>query len=618
MRSEGYADIRDYALIGDGRTAALVASDGAIDWLCLPNVDSPSVLGALLDEGRGGAFVVQPSIPFSSSRRYLPLTNVLETTFTTDRGVARTTDAMLLPTSGLSPMRELVRSIEGVSGRVPMRWSFSPRFQYGMEVPRCSMRGGFPVAESGGEAVALCHWQAGEPRWNGARVDTPFETQEGSRSLLILAGAYAEPLVFPGRRDVEARLASTIAYWKQWAEARKYEGPWPDAVLRSALVLKSLIFAPSGASIAAPTTSLPEEIGGVRNWDYRFCWIRDSAFLVDALLRLGCRDEAKALFWWFLQATALTEPKLQVLYRLDGGARAPERTLALSGYRNSSPVRVGNAAIDQSQLDIYGDLLETAWVYGRGDHTIDRDTGAVLAGIANRVCDTWRQPDTGIWEVRGDPQHFTHSKVMCWVALDRALRLSDEHDLRTKDDDRWRREASAIAEFVNTQCWSERLHSYTRSAGSEHTDASLLMLSLVGFGDPKGDRMQGTLDAISRELRSGMYVYRYLIDDGLPGTEGCFLNCSFWLAGALARAGRVGEATSLMNELVASANDVGLYAEEIEPASGAFLGNFPQGLVHLSLVDAALAIGEATASGPGPEKAPDPGERGASAGARAQ
>ena len=613
MRHDGYADIRDYALIGDGRAAALVALDGSIDWLCLPNLDSPSVLGAILDKDRGGAFVVQPAIPFHATRRYLPLTNVLETTFTTDAGVATLTDAMLLPGEGLAPMRELAREVRGVSGRVPMRWSFQPRFHFGLEPERCVMRGSIPVAESAANAVALCHWDAGTPALSNGRSESSFEAAAGSSSLLVLAGAYAEPLVFPARKEVARRLVCTIEFWRQWANARTYDGPWRDEVIRSALVLKSLIFAPSGAAAAAATTSLPEEIGGVRNWDYRYCWIRDSMFLIDALLRLGCRGEAHAIFWWFLQATALTEPELQVLYKLDGDARIPETTLRLSGYRNSQPVRVGNAAVTQSQLDIYGELLETAWVFGRGDHRIDGDTGDVLAGIADHVCDHWREPDAGIWEVRGESLHFTHSKVMCWVALDRAVRLAKEHELSDRRVPRWKKEADAIAEFVNTYCWSERLGSYTRSAASTDTDASLLMLSLVGFGDPAGEKMQGTIDRVSTELRRGPYVFRYRTSDGLPGSEGCFVNCSFWLVGALARARRVDEATALMNELIAAGNDVGLYSEEIDPNTGSFLGTFPQALVHLSLIDAALAIGEATRSGPGPRKAPAHKEGGGAA-----
>jgi GH15 family glucan-1,4-alpha-glucosidase len=412
---------------------------------------------------------------------------------------------------------------------------------------------------------------------------------------LVLVSAYAEPLVLPGRGAVEARLDFTVRFWKTWCDARPYDGPWREMVLRSALALKALIFAPSGASTAAATTSLPEEIGGVRNWDYRFCWIRDSNFLIDALLQLECRDEAQALFWWFMHATALTEPRLQVLYRLDGGIHAKETELTwLEGYRGSRPVRLGNGAIEQRQLDIYGDLLETAWLYGRGAYTIDRDTGRVLGRIANLVCDIWHLPDSGIWEVRSEPQHFTHSKVMCWVALDRAIRLAAEHDLPSRHVNRWKAEAAAIQDFVETRCWSERRGSYTRSAGTEDLDASLLMLSAIGFGDPAGRRMNGTIDAIIKDLRHGPFVYRYLTDDGLPGMEGCFLNCSFWLVAALARAGRLDEATAFMNELVAKANDIGLFSEEIDPRSGMFLGNFPQALVHLSLIDAALAIGAVT------------------------
>jgi GH15 family glucan-1,4-alpha-glucosidase len=594
VRIDGYAPIRDYALIGDGRTAALVARDGAVDWLCLPDMDSPSVLGAVLDADRGGSLVLQPAVPFEVSRRYRPGTNVLESTFKTDLGAVRVTDAMTLPDDRLGPMRELTRSIEGLSGEVPMSWRMSPRFAYGAKAPQRLWRAGVPVAACGSSALAVRSWEAGEPAWRQDAIEARFTTRPGSRGLIVLGSAYAEPLVLPGRSAVERRIERTIRFWEQWSGAREYEGPWRDSVIRSALTLKLLIFAPSAAAAAAPTTSLPEQVGGIRNWDYRFCWIRDSNFIIDALLQLGCRPEAQALFWWFMQATALTEPRLQVLYRLDGGARAAERELSwLAGYRGSRPVRVGNGALDQVQLDVYGDLLETAWLYGRGGHAIDRDTGAVFARIANRVCEVWRQPDAGIWEVRSAPRHFTHSKVMCWVALDRAVRLAAEHDLPARHVARWQREAGAIQEFVETECWSERRGSYTRAAGSDDLDASLLMLSLVQYGDPAGSRMNRTIDAISRELRSGPFVYRYLGEDGLPGAEGCFLNCSFWLVAALARARRLDEAADLMSALVAQANDVGLYAEEVDPRTGEFLGNFPQALVHLSLIDAALAIAEA-------------------------
>ena len=318
--------------------------------------------------------------------------------------------------------------------------------------------------------------------------------------------------------------------------------------------------------------------------------------MIDALLRLGCHEEARSLFWWFMQATALTVPELRVLYRLDGGIGTAERMIALAGYRGSVPVRIGNGAVAQTQLDIYGALFETASLYSEGHRALDQDTGSVLAGIADHVCGIWRQPDSGIWEVRNGPFHFTHSKVMCWVALDRAVASGGSGRAAGGAGARWRREADAIRAFVDTQCWSEALGSYTRTAGSGDVDASLLMLPLVEYPDPGGRRIGGTIDAVNRLLRNGDVVYRYHAEDGVPGGEGCFLNCSFWLAGALARCGRVAEATALMDRLVGRANDVGLFAEEIDPATGAFLGNFPQALVHLALIDAAIAISQSAAA----------------------
>jgi GH15 family glucan-1,4-alpha-glucosidase len=594
-RIDGYAPIEDYALIGDGRTAALVARDGAIDWLCLPNFDSPSVFGAILDAERGGAFELQPEIPFESSRRYLPRTNVLETTFKTGRGTVRVVDAMTLPDGELAPMRELVRAIDGVAGTVPMRWRVRPRFAYGAHAPRSEWRSGVPVATWGAEAIAVAHADAGTPVWRGDAVEGRFDIEGGGRALLAIASAYAEPVVLPAATAIAARLEGTIRFWHEWSEARTYDGPWADLVLRSALALKLMIFAPSGASVAAPTTSLPEAIGGERNWDYRFCWIRDSNFMMSALMRLGCHAEARSLFWWFMQATALTEPVVHVLYRLDGGVGPPERTLPLRGYRDSRPVRVGNGALEQAQHDIYGALLETALLYSEGERAHDRETGAVFAGIADHVCEIWRRPDSGIWEVRNGPFHFTHSKVMCWVALDRALKMAAGSEVPARHADHWRREAAAIRAFVETECWSEELRTYTRIAGSRDVDASLLMLPLVGYLDPRAERIRGTIDAVNRTLREGDFVYRYRADDGVAGGEGSFLNCSFWLVSALARCGRTGEATELMDRLAERANDVGLFSEEIDPRSGAFLGNFPQALVHLALVDAALALAESPA-----------------------
>jgi GH15 family glucan-1,4-alpha-glucosidase len=590
--SDRYAPIRDYALIGDGRTTALVARHGSIDWLCLPNTDSPSVFGALLDADHGGRFELAPEIPYDVRRRYLAATNVLETTFLTDRGTVRVTDAMTLPLSGLSPFRELTRRVEATSGRVPLRWCVEPRFGYAAWPARLERRGHIPVVTARGDAVALCSWEAGIPRCEGTSITARFEAQEGTRALLVLAAAHQEPLVLPTRAEAERRLDLTIAFWKRWSDELTYEGPWRDAVVRSALTLKALCFAPSGAIAAASTTSLPEAIGGERNWDYRFCWIRDAAFTLDALLRLGRHSEVHAFFWWFLHATQLTRPRAQVLYRLDGGDRAPEVTLPFEGYRLSAPVRVGNAASKQLQLDIYGDLFDTVHRYVQSGHTLDVETARRLSQTADFVCQIWREPDFSIWEVRMEPRHFIHSKAMCWVALDRAITLASATQLSGHSIHRWRREAAAIREFVEHHGWSERLGSYVRYAGSDEVDASLLLLPIVGYSDPRGRRGLGTIDAVNRTLSRGPFVHRYLGEDGLTGSEGVFLACSFWLVHALGLAGRSDEASRLMDRLIALANDVGLYSEEIDPRSGEFLGNFPQALVHLALIGAAHALSE--------------------------
>jgi GH15 family glucan-1,4-alpha-glucosidase len=592
--ARGYVPIGAYAAIGDGRTVALVARDGSVDWLCLPDLDSPSVFAAVLDAERGGRFALQPKSPAEVQRRYLPDTNVLETTFKTGEGVVRVTDAVALPDAQLGPTRELIRRVDGLAGRVPMRWRITPIFGYGGVPPRLERRGRVPVALAGADALAVCSWEAGEAQLDETAIFGRFEARASSSAMIALCAAHQEPLVFPSRQHVEARLEATTAYWQRWAAQRAYNGPWRDAVIRSALALKLLFHAPSGAIAAAATASLPEQIGGERNWDYRFCWVRDSAFTLEALLQLGCPSEAEAFFWWLLHASQLTHPRLQVLYRLDGGERAPERSLELDGYRGSRPVRVGNDAAAQAQLDIYGDLLQAALVYAQAGGRLDRETGRRLAAIADLVCDIWRRPDSGIWEVRRPPAHFTHSKMMCWVALDRALRLADAGHLPRNHASRWRRESLAIREFIEAHCWSERLGSYTRQARGEELDASLLLGVLLSYDAPDPGRLATTVDALRRELGHGPLLSRYTGEDGLRGAEGAFLCCSFWLADALARIGRLDEATRLMEQLIALANDVGLYAEELDPHTNEMLGNVPQGLVHLALINAAVSISKAS------------------------
>jgi GH15 family glucan-1,4-alpha-glucosidase len=594
FRSDGHVPLRDYAVIGDGRSAALVAADGTVDWLGLPDLDSPSLFAAVLDPARGGRFLLEPEEPCTVARRYLPGTNVLETTFTTGRGTARVTDALTLDGGGaLGPMRELQRRLDGVAGTVPMRWSVQPRFGYGARSPRITSRSGVPVVASGADALAVCAWDAGEPECTDRAINGRLELMRGRRALLAMPFAHQEPLVLPTRPECDGRMAHTIAAWRGWSGERPYEGRWRDAVLRSALALKLLIFAPSGAIAAAATCSLPEEIGGERNWDYRFSWVRDSVFTLDALLRLGCSAEAHAFFWWLMHATQLTHPRLRVLYRLDGGARAPERTLPLAGYRGSRPVRIGNAAGAQLQLDTYGELLQTGWLYAGAAGRLDADIARRLAELADLVCTAWRRPDSGIWEVRSAPRHFTHSKMMCWIALDRAIDLAERGLIRDRGAARWRAARAQVRDFIETRCFSDGRRCYTRSADGTELDAAVLLGLLHGYAPPGDPRMRATVDAIGRELRHGPYVGRYTGEDGLAGTEGAFLACSFWLAECLARTGRLDEAVALMDDLVGLANDVGLYGEEIDPDTGAFLGNLPQGLSHLALISAACAIGSA-------------------------
>src|SRR5438132_5237856 len=484
-RQSDYAPLREYAAIGDGRTIALVARGGSIDWLCLPDLDSAPIFDAILDAGAGGRFALCPASAFDVTRRYVAGTNVLETTFRTGTGVVRITDAMTLPTGGLSPYRELILLVEPLAGSVVMRWELVPRFGWGVLPTTVSLRAGIPVATQGADAVALCSWGVGEPELTPGSISGQFEAAGSERALFVLSVSHQEPLVFPSRRDVEARLAGTITFWREWSNGLGRGHPLQAAIVSSALVLKLLVYAPSGAIAAAATTSLPETIGGERNWDHRFSWVRDSAFALDALLRLGHFEEADAFFWWLMHASQLTHPRLRVFYRLDGGARAPERTVRLPGYRDSRPVRIGNGAAGQLQLDVYGDLFQAAWLYAEAGRPIDADIGRRLAEIADLICSIWQERDAGLWEVRSGPQHFTQSKIMCWVALDRALRMARAGRIPSRHAVRWQAEAAAIRDFVEERCWSDSKGSYVRHPGTEELDASLLLaraLRLCGSG----------------------------------------------------------------------------------------------------------------------------------------
>jgi GH15 family glucan-1,4-alpha-glucosidase len=593
LRKHGYAPLRDYAALGDGCTVALVARDGSIDWLCVPDFDAGSVFGRILDARRGGAFELAPEQPFESERTYRDRTNVLETTFRTAEGVVRVTDAMTFGGPRLTPIRELTRRVDALSGSVLMRWRIEPRFDFGRRRAAIGRRAGRPFAAAGRDALVVGAWDAGPAELSDDAIEGQFVAEPGAPALLNLAVTHQEPAVLPCRDDVEDRLERTARFWERWTSRLTYEGPWRAEIVRSALALKLCVFAPSGAVVAAPTTSLPEWIGGGRNWDYRFTWLRDASYTIDVLLRLGFDDEARSFFWWFMHASRQTQPRLQILYRINGSHLARERELThLDGYCSSRPVRIGNGAADQVQLDVYGDVLNSVLLYVESGAPLDRATGREVAKIADYVANVWARPDSGIWEMRSEPAHFVHSKAMCWVALDRASRLAERGAIPDRRD-RWRRAADEIREFVDTNGFDAERGSYVRAPDRRELDASLLTLSLFEYSDGRDERLLGTIESVQRELAEGSLVYRHRAEDGVGGDEGYFLTCSFWLVDALARAGRLAEAKRNMEEVLALANDVGLYAEELRPGDGAFLGNFPQALVHLALINAALTVADA-------------------------
>jgi len=601
QRVDGYAPIRDYGVIGDGRTCALVARDGAIDWLCLPNVDSPSTFARILDPERGGAFLLSPVEPFETEQSYVSGTNVLRTTFRTASGTARITDAMTLTdVAFISPLREVVRKVEALEGRVRFEWSVTPRFIYGRRDVNLSQRYGRPFFFAGKDGLAVSTWGAGETEFRDRAVGGEFELGPQETALFSLSAAFKEPVILPGRDDTERRLERAERFWAEWSGRVQHDGRWRDQVVRSALVLKLLVFAPSGAIVAAPTTSLPECYGGGRNWDYRYSWVRDASFTMEALWVAACPDEAADFFSFMCTAGATSagaSTALQIMFGIGGEHDLSERVLPhLSGWRESRPVRVGNGAWNQQQIDVYGELLGAADRLSDQLAGIDEQTRRFLVSLADIAAERWRETDQGIWEVRGESRHFLYSKVMCWVALDRAIKLAGVLRANGKVGE-WKRAQDEIWETVVREGWNESAGAFTQSFGSDALDASNLMLPIVGFLPADDPRMLATIDAIDERLTDERgLVYRYRTEegvDGLAGSEGTFLLCTFWLAQALALAGRVDRARAVFERAVAYVNDVGLLAEEVDPDSGELLGNFPQAFSHIGLVNAAWAISEA-------------------------
>ena len=581
--------IEDYALIGDCGSAALVGRDGSIDWLCLPRFDSAACFSALLGEPGHGRWLIGPVEPRARvERRYLGGSLILATTFETAEGAVELVDLM-------RPHRrlpQLVRLVRGLRGRVAMRTEFILRFDYGTVVPWVvRLPEGGLTAIGGPERVVL---RTPAPlRGVDFKTIGEFTVGAGETVPFVLSyGPSHQPL--PPPVDPARALHDTEAFWRRWSDRCASAGPWTEAVRRSLVVLKGLTFAATGGIVAAPTTSLPEELGGVRNWDYRYCWLRDATFTLLALMHAGYYDEAQSWRDWLFRAVAGSPDQLQIMYGLGGERRLTEWEVPwLPGFEGSRPVRVGNAAVNQTQLDVYGEVLDALYLAHCHGLPPNRHGDAIGRVLLDHLAKTWEQPDEGIWEVRGPPQHFTHSKVMVWVAFDRTIKIREQRGDSSHVLERWRRVRDRIHEDICSKAFDPDLGSFVQAYGSKALDASLLLLPLVGFLPPTDPRIIGTVRAIEQRLMTGGFVSRYDTGtgvDGFPTGEGAFLACSFWLADNFILQGRIAEARELFERLLALRNDVGLLAEEYDPRTGRQLGNFPQAFSHVALVNTAFNL----------------------------
>jgi GH15 family glucan-1,4-alpha-glucosidase len=590
--------IADYGLLGDTRTAALVSSEGSVDWLCTPVFDGEPVFGALLGGREAGRFLLGPVQPAEViARRYRPHTATVETVWAAGDGRLTLTEAMIAEVTGqLLPTTILVRRLTAEQSPVRAVVDFDPRL--GEQHRRPHVRRGTPlVCDWGPEAVSLgsspsLDLQPGSPM---TVLVTP-----GKPLTLVLALAHNEPLVHVNPEAAWDLVEADEARWQDWAAEVDPDIPFREEVVRSLLTLRLLTYSPSGAPVAAPTTSLPEDPGGIRNWDYRYSWPRDASIGVGTFLLAGKPREALNFFGWLLHASRLQRPRLPSMLTLTGRKVPAERSLdGWPGYGGSTPVRTGNGAASQHQLDGYGWVLDAAWVLVKSGHQLNSETWRTMRGYTDLVAARWQEPDAGIWEVRSEPAQHVHSKVMAWLAIDRALCIAATHRLGQRQRRRWQDARSLMSAQIREQGYSPERKSYTRTYGSLDLDAALLVLPVVGLEEPESSRLHGTIDAVRRELSAGFpFVYRYPPGkDGLAGTEGAFLPCSFWLAQALAAVGRVGEAGRLFTALLELGSPLGLYSEEIDPASGRLLGNYPQALTHAALVQAALALRDAQSTG---------------------
>jgi GH15 family glucan-1,4-alpha-glucosidase len=602
----GYQPIENYGIIGDLHTTALVGMDGSIDWLCLPHHYSPSVFAAILDASKGGRFRISPEMEGAACKQlYWPDTNVLVTRFFTPDGVGEITDYMPVGDSGDGRVRRIVRRVEVVRGTMTFRMECTPAFDYAREGHETRIVSDGATFNSPSLSLGLTSFLPLRKEGNG--VLAKFTLQEEQSTVFVLRQ------IRPGedygiglsRDDEQEVFMRTVEYWRRWLSQSTYTGRWREMVHRSALTLKLLTFEPTGAIVAAPTMGLPEEVGGERNWDYRYTWIRDAAFTLYGLLRIGLTQAAEGFMEWLESRCRTTNPEgsLQLMYGIDGRRDLAEQALDhLEGYRGSRPVRLGNGAYDQLQLDIYGELMDAVYLYNKHGSPISYDLWTHLRGMINWVCDNWQNEDKGIWETRGGRKNFVYSRLMCWVAVDRGLRLADKRSFPAERD-KWLRIRDEIYEEIMEKGWSEERGAFVQSYGDETLDASNLVMPLVFFLSPSDPRMLKMLDAINRSPKDGglvsnSLVYRYDVQksaDGLTGEEGTFSLCTFWLVEALTRAGRLEEARLIFEKMLGYANHLGLYAEEIGH-SGEALGNFPQAFTHLTLISAAYNLDKALGS----------------------
>jgi GH15 family glucan-1,4-alpha-glucosidase len=591
--------IQDYAIIGNGRSAALISKRGSLDWLCWPRFDSASIFAAILDPKRGGHWSIHPLHESEVSRRYIENTNVLETTFVAESGQIFLTDFMAVTSEEnkkreLWPEHELVRQLRCEQGEMEVLMEFSPRLDYGRVAPKIRDAGKFGWQIDTGAKVFILRGDIDlEPTPDG--LGARFVLKSGESVVFTFSFSAEAPAVVPPLGSaIDEKLNLTIDWWRNWAAQSTYRGAYQRQVTRSALVLKLLSYAPSGTIIAAPTTSLPECISGDLNWDYRFAWLRDASFTVHALFGLGYKDDAAAFVDWLLHTTRLTRPKLRVVYDVFGELPPTEHVLShLDGHRKSRPVRVGNAASEQTQLDVYGELVEAVSHFFGKTEKLDRDVHGMLRGIGEYVCEHWREYDNGIWEERDELRPYTHSRLMCWVALDRLLQMHARGQVPRLDAARCAVERENIRKEIEQRAWNPQLVGYTQACGSDIMDATALLFPYHGFESAASQRMQETYARIRERLvpRRGL-VYRYEKSKGR--SEGAFAVCSFWEVDFLARSGKAAEAHEVFEAALHYANDVGLFAEEIEPDTGEALGNFPQAFTHLGVINAALVLGDST------------------------